>query len=135
MASCSTYLANKILDHVFGKTPFTADDDLELRLYSTIPNNDGSGGTEISDPGYAPIPIDNSNGAGTFSAASGRQKLNATAFTIPTATGDWATIVAWKLVDSSANVYTFGLLLEPLTIKNGDSGRTIETGSLVQNLT
>jgi hypothetical protein len=138
MASCSTYLANKILDHIFGKETFEADDDLELRFYSTIPNSDGSGGTEISDPGYAPIPVDNSNGAGTWSAAGSavaRQKLNDIAIAIPAATGDWAMIVAWKLLDSSGNVYTFGLLQTPLKITNGDAGRTIPIGAFIQNLT
>jgi hypothetical protein len=135
MASCSTYLANKLLDHVFGKDPFTADDDLEVRFYSTIPNSDGSGGLEISDPGYAPIPLDNSFGAGTFADAVARQKLNDVVLPIPAATGDWATIVAWKILDSSGNVYTFGLLQTPLSIKNGDTGRTIPIGALIQNLT
>lgn len=135
MASISTYLSNKLLDHVFGKTPFTADDDLEVRFYSDLINSDGSGGTEINDPGYAPIALDNSFGAGTFASASARQKLNDVELTIPTATGDWDTIVSFKILDSSGNVYTFGLLLTPLTIKNGDTGRTIPIGALIQNLT
>lgn len=132
MASCSTYLSNKLLDLVFGKTPFEADDDLELAFYSTIPNSDGSGGAEISDPGYARIPF--TNDLTTFAAAGARQKLNDIALSIPAATGDWDTIVAWKIFDSSGNVYTFGLLQTPLSIKNGDTGRTIPIAALIQNL-
>lgn len=133
MASCSTFLANKLLDHVFGKTTFTADDDLELALYSAAPNSDGSGGTELTGNNYSRIPL--TNDTTTWSNASARQKLNGIVITLPQAVGgDWLAIVAWKILDSSGNVYTFGRTPAPVTVADGEI-RTVPIGNWIQNLT
>lgn len=134
MASVSTYLANKILDHVFGKVTFTADDDLELALYSVAPNSDGSGGTELTGGGYGRPAI--SNDTTTFPNASSRQKLNGVGFDFANdgSAGDWLKAVAWKIFDSSGNVYTFGLCSPAITVRAFKTHR-VKIGALVQNLT
>ena len=132
MPSCSTWLSNKLLDHVFGKTAFEADDTLVLHLYSTVPNSDGSGGTEISDGGYAPIELDNDTT--TWGNASGRQKLNDLEIDLPEATEDWVGIVAWKLKNLAGDIYTFGRTPSPVLIKQGEA-RKVPIGKFIQNLT
>lgn len=135
MPSCSPYLAKKLLDHVFGKTTFTADDDLEIGFYSEAPDSEGAGGTELTGDGYDRVAIDNSNAAAFWAAATGRgEKLNDETIDLPQADDDWLAIVAWKIFDSSGNLYTFGRTTAPILVKLGES-RKIPVGSLIQNLT
>jgi hypothetical protein len=134
MASCSTYLSNKILDWIFGLTPFTPAGTLYLALYSVAPNSDGSGGTELTGNNYSRVSI--TNNTTNWPNASARQKLNGISFVFPQAAGDWLTAVAWVLFDASTggNVYTFGKLTTPVTVLNGQS-RSFGLGALIQNLT
>lgn len=134
MASCSTFLSNKILDKVFGITDFVPAATLYMGLYSVQPNSDGSGGTELTGSGYARVAI--TNNVTNFPAATARQKKNGTAIVFPQASGNWLTIVAWKLLDANVagNVYTFGLLTTPVLVKNGEA-RSFAINALLQNLT
>jgi len=134
MASCSTYLSNKILDHVFGKVTFTADDDLEIGLFSVAPNSDGSGGTELTGGGYARFAF--TNDATTFPGADARQTLNDITldFENDGSAGDWLPAVAWKIFDSSGNVYTFGRITPAVTVRAFQL-RSFPISALIHNLT
>jgi hypothetical protein len=134
MASVSTYLSNKILDHVFGKVTFTADDDLEIALYSVAPASDGSGGTELTGGGYARFAF--TNDTTTFPGASARQTLNDVTldFANDGSAGDWLPAVAFKTFDSSGNVYTFGRITPAVTIRAFQS-RSFPLAALTHNLT
>lgn len=134
MASCSTYLANKILDYVFGKVAWEPADTLYLGFLSSPANSDGSGGTELTGDNYSRIALDND--LVTFLLASARQKLNDIEIPIPTPSADWLGIVGWKLWDASSggNVYTFGRTLSPIYVKQGEP-RKIPLAKFVQNLT
>lgn len=134
MASCSTSLSNKILDHIFGKVTFTADDALELRLFSGAPNSDGSGGTELSGGGYAPFAF--TNDTTTFPGAAARQTLNDITFDFLNdgTAGDWLPAVAFKILDSIGNVYTFGRLIPAVTVR-AFQPRSFRAADLTHNLT
>lgn len=137
MASIATYLSNKVLDKVFGRTDFTAAATLYLALYSVAPNSDGSGGTELTGGGYARVAI--TNDITSFPNAAARQKLNDVEigpFANDGTAGDWLPAVAWKILDanSGGNVYTFGLLTPAVTIRAFQS-RSFAAGDLIHNLT
>lgn len=137
MASIATYLSNKALDKIFGRTDFTPAATLYLALYSVAPNSDGSGGTELTGGGYARVAI--TNNTTNFPNASARQKLNGAAigpFANDGTAGDWAAAVAWKILDagSGGNVYTFGLLT-PAVIIRAFQSRSFAAGDLIHNLT
>lgn len=136
MASVATYLSNKILDKVFGRTDFTPAATLYLALYSVVPNSDGSGGTELTGGGYARTAV--TNNTTNFPNASARQKLNGLAFDFANdgSAGDWLPAVAWKLLDASSggNVYTFGRVTPAVTVR-AFQARSFAIGDLIQNLT
>lgn len=104
------YAENKILDHVFGNTAFSAPATLYLALFTTLPNDAGSGGTEVSGGGYARKDI--TNNTTNFPNASGGVKSNGAAFTFSAATIPWGTIKGWGLYDASSagNLIMKGLL-------------------------
>ena len=52
MAGFSDYLEDKVLDHVFGGTAYTAPSTLYVALYTVAPTDTG-GGTEVLGRGYS----------------------------------------------------------------------------------
>ena len=52
MAGFSDYLEDKVLNHVFGGTAYTAPSTLYVGLYTAAPSDTG-GGTEVSGGSYA----------------------------------------------------------------------------------
>jgi hypothetical protein len=124
----STYLNNKLLDHVVSAVPYTAPVTLFLALYTTAPTIAG-GGTEATGGSYARVAV--TNNATNFPAASASSKSNGTVITWPTATGSWGVVLAVGILDAS----TAGNLLYFSTIssKTVDSNDTVSIP--VSNLT
>src|SRR5215212_10758593 len=67
-----------------------------MALYSVSPT-DAAAGTELTGNGYARVSI--TNNTTNFPAAN--PKLNGTAITFPTATGNWSRAYSWQLLDNS----------------------------------
>jgi hypothetical protein len=106
----SDYLENKQLDHVYGGGDYTRPATVYLALFTVIPVDTGSGGTEVNGINYVRFAI--TNNATNFPPASGGTKSNGTVLTFPTAGGTWGTIVAFGLYDasSSGNLLHYGKL-------------------------
>lgn len=98
--SKSDYLESKVLDHLLGRTTYTAPATVYVALYTTAPT-DAGGGTEVSGGGYARKAV--TNDATNWPAASGGSKANGTAIAFPEATANWGTVVAWGLFDASSD--------------------------------
>jgi hypothetical protein len=114
----STVYANEILDYLFGSgTPAT----LYIGLYTSAPNADGTGGTQVTGGSYARVAV--TNNATNWPAAAAGVKQNATAITFATATADWGTIVSVGVFEASSGGTPdyFGDLDTPRTVNNGDA--------------
>lgn len=114
----STYLANKVLDHVLGGGDYTRPATVYLALFTVAPSDSG-GGTEVSGNAYARKAV--TNDSTNFPAASAGSKTLATDVVWPAPTGSWGTVVAVALFDAS----TAGNLLYWTTI----SGVAVSSGS------
>jgi|TARA_R100001126_G_scaffold101657_1_gene82974 hypothetical protein len=116
MAGFSDYLEDKVLDHVFGGTSFTAPSSLHVALYTSAPSDTG-GGTEVSGGSYA-------RQTATFnvSGTNPTTATNAAAIEYPTATGDYGTVVAVGIFDasSSGNLLAYASLTANKTVSTGD---------------
>lgn len=129
MAYKATYLANKLLDLVFGAQAFTAPATLYAALTTTVPTMTAAG-TEVAYTGYARVAI--TNNLTNFPAASAGAKANGTAITWPTlpaSTGN-RTIVGIDFYDaaSSGNRLGFGVPTSR-TITDGDTYQ-VQAGQL-----
>lgn len=115
------YLENKILDHVFGATAYSAPATLYFGLSSTDPGDDGTGKTEPSTGSYARV--GKTNNATNFPAASGGAKSNGTAITFPTATASWGSLGYFIVMDdpTAGNYLGGGSLAASKTIDSGDT--------------
>jgi len=120
MAGKSDYLENTILDLVYGGVAYTPPAILYVALFSVAPT-DAGGGTELSGGGYARVAVPND--LTNFPAASGGSKSNGTAITFPTATADWATVVAFGIFDAAGggNLLSWGTISPNKTALTNDT--------------
>jgi hypothetical protein len=99
MTGFSDYAARKVLDHSVGKTSWTMP-TAYVALYTVLPGDAGTGGTEVSTGSYARVATSGTTwNAAAASAPSSNS--NATAITFPTTTGSWGSVVGWTLMDAS----------------------------------
>ena len=117
MAGFSDYLEDKVLDHVFGGTAYTAPGTLYVGLYTAAPT-DAGGGTEVSGGSYAR----KSMPAMTVSGTSPTEATNGAAVEFITATDSWGTVTHVGVFDasSSGNLLAWAALTASKTVSSGD---------------
>ena len=125
MAEFSTYLENKIIDHILRNQSYTPPATVYVALFTA--DNGLEEGTitgEVSGGSYARQSV-------TLSAASGGASSNSADITFPTATADWGTITHVALMDASTggNVLMHSALDASKTVNNGDTFK-INSGDL-----
>jgi len=125
MAEFSTYLENKIIDHMLRNQSFTPPTTVYVALFTA--DNGLEGGTitgEVSGGAYARQAV-------TLSAASDGESSNSADIEFPTATADWGTITHVALMDaaSGGNVLMHSALDASKTVNNGDTFK-INAGDL-----
>ena len=125
MAGFSDYLEDKVLDHVFGGTAYTAPSTLYVALYTVAPTDTG-GGTEVSGGAYA-----RQTAAFTVSGTNPTTASNSAAIEYPTATADYGTVVAVGVFDASSggNLLAYANLDTSKVVSTGDVFR-FNTGDL-----
>ena len=125
MAGFSDYLEDKVLDHVFGGTAYTAPTTLYVALYTVAPTDTG-GGTEVSGGAYA-----RQTAAFTVSGTNPTTASNSAAIEYPTATANYGTVVAVGIFDASSggNLLAYANLDTSKVVSTGDVFR-FNTGDL-----
>lgn len=107
--SFSDYLENKVLEHVFGGSAYTAPATLYVGVFTTAAS-DSSPGTEISGNGYARQAV-----AFTVSGTSPTTAASVAAVEFPEATGSWGTVTYAGIFDASSggNMLAWAELTDP----------------------
>lgn len=129
-AAMSDYLENKLIDHVFRGTAYTAPGTIYVALY-TSSCSDSAGGTEVSGGSYARASVTSngtnwantqSSGTGTSSGTGGTTS-NSSAITFATPSAGWGTVTHFGLLDasSSGNLLVCSALTTSKTINSGDT--------------
>lgn len=120
--SFSNYLETELLDHVFAGNAYTSPSTVYVGLFTTNPDEDGSG-IEVSGGSYA-------RQAGTFSV-TGNTATTTAAIEFPTATGTWGTVTHIGIYDavSAGNLLAYAALTTSKSIASGDVFR-IPTGDI-----
>jgi hypothetical protein len=117
MAGFSDYLENKVLEHVFENSAYTAPSTLYAALFTVAPSDTG-GGTEVSGGGYV-----RKTAAFTVSGTNPTTATNGSAIEYPTATAGYGTVVAVGVFDASSS----GNLL---AYANLDASKVVSTGDV-----
>lgn len=105
-----------------------------VALFTTLPGEDGTGGTEVSGGSYARVAV--TNNSTNFPAASTVSttgtKSNGTTITFPTATGSWGTVVGFGLytASTSGTLIGYGSLSSSVAVASGNQA-SFAPGALV----
>lgn len=112
----STYLANKLLDHVFGDTPYSPPATFYVALFTTMPDADGNGGVEVAGGSYARAASTNDDL--NWTDAVGRIKGNSADIIFVQASDEWGDLLGAGIYDalSSGNLLVFGEFATPLAV-------------------
>ena len=115
MAGFTDYLEDKVLDHVFGGSSYSAPGTLHVGLFTSAPSDTG-GGTEVSGGSYARKSMPAMTVSGTTQATNGA------AVEFVTATGSWGTITHTGIFDasSSGNLLCWAALSASKVVASGD---------------
>jgi hypothetical protein len=121
MGNISDYLANALLNHIFGKGTYTPPENIYVELSTTAPTDAGTNVTPPSGGGYArkqTAPAD-------WNVSANRLIDNANAIEFAEASGSWGTLSHFALFDeaSGGNVLGWGALTTPKAVESGDTAR------------
>lgn len=125
MSGLSSYLANELLDHVFGATArnYTSPSSIWVGLSSTDPTSAGSGITEIwsTGNGYGRVISTNSD----WSIAAAGTLQNSTDTNFSSANSNWGIMSYFFMSDASSggNMLGFGTLTTSKDITQGDTAK------------
>lgn len=131
----STYLADALVNEVFGGVNFTPPTTLYIGLSSTLPTAAGGNITEptIGTNGYARASV--ANNTTNFPSTSSNNKSNGAAITFPTSTGVWlasASLGYLVFYDAATggNVLGFAALNNPQVVASSGATLSFAIGSL-----
>jgi hypothetical protein len=110
-----------VLDGLLGSgSPAT----VYVALFTTLPGEDGTGGTEVSGGSYARVAVTNNstNWPAATTVAGAGTKSNGTAVTFPTATANWGTVVGFGFytASSSGTLIGYGSLSSSVAVNSGN---------------
>ena len=117
MAEMSNYLENALLNGTLNGTTYTAPTTVYVSLWTTNPNDDGSG-AEVTGGSYARTAVSFATATGTTGNV-----LNDAVVEFPAATAVWGT-VGWIGINDAA---TSGNLMYHTAL---DAAKTIDTGDI-----
>jgi len=103
VGSKSDYLERQVINENLGGTAWAAPATLYVALFTVMPGEDGTGGTEVTGGAYARVAVTNNttNWGAALGSGTGT-KSNQTVITFPTATANWGTVVGFGIYDAAA---------------------------------
>lgn len=139
-AAMSDYWENKVVDHLFRATAYTAPATLYVGL-STAACSDTGFGTEVSGGDYARVAVTSATTAwnGTHGTTTGASSgtngtiSNASPITWASApTANWGVVTHFFIADASTsgNIVVCSALTASKTINNGDAAPSFAAGAL-----
>jgi hypothetical protein len=123
--SFTDYLEDKILDHVFGGTAYTAPTTLYVGLHTSA-SSDSAAGTEVSGGSYA-----RQTAAFTVSGTTPTEATTGAAIEFPTATASWGTVTYAGVYDAltGGNLLAYAELTDPSDFSTA-LPKAIDTGDI-----
>jgi len=132
--SATDWLEIQIGTHLLRTSSWTKPSAIWVALFTTIPNDDGTGGTEVSttSTGYGRIQCGPADDKWTAPTTSGAFS-NASVIQFGTPIDDWGTITSVGLfsAETSGTLYAKGALGTNVTVNNGDPAPAFAAGSLI----
>lgn len=122
--SASDYLEQKILEHLFKATSYTAPATVYVSLHTGDPTEAAAGANEVSGNGYARQAVAANTGWSAIGTnGTAKEITNAAIIQFPTPTpSGWSTVTYFGVYDavSAGNLLVSGALTQSKTINPGD---------------
>ena len=121
--SASDYLELSLANHIFtGTVTFANPAILLIGLFTTMPEEDGTGGVEPAADEYARVAYGPGEAFWTVATDGSGEVTNADYIVFPDPTGDdWGTILGVGIYDESGNLLFAELLGTPKVVLGGDN--------------
>lgn len=125
--SFTNYLEDKVLEHVFGGSAYTAPSTLYVGLFTSA-GSDSAAGTELSGSGYA-----RQSAAFTVSGTSPTTAASSANVEFPEATASWGTVTHAGIFDASSggNMLAHAQLTDPADFTTA-LPKTVGTGDILR---
>jgi hypothetical protein len=119
MSGKSDFAEQKVVGHLFGLRSLSVPPTYYMRLYTTLPADDGTGGVEVAGNGYSPLAITNNTTNFVFNGAIIENGVEL-AFP-PASGGNWGLIVGFGLwsASSGGDAWVINALESSVTINDG----------------
>ena len=126
MAGFTNYLEDKLINHIFGGSSYTAPSTIYVGLLVATPS-DSATGTEVSGGAYVRKAV-----AWTRSGTGTAQAVNSGTLTFPAATTDWGNVQWAGIYDalSGGNLMAYETLTK--TDFSTANPKTVNTGDIFQ---
>lgn len=122
MADLTNYTETMIGNVLFRTQAAWKPPAIWIGLYTVTPNDDGTGGTEVSGGGYARVQVPQADAQWNPPTAGNGVFSNANEIVFPAPTANWGQVVAFAILDASSggNMMIAKTLTTPKTVNNGD---------------
>lgn len=130
MSAATDYLEALIADHLTRDASWTKPSGLYVGLFTAMPNDDATGGTEVSGGSYARV--QHGPGDAQWNVSSPGVVTNAGDITFPQATADWGQLVGVGVWDAATggNLLFAAQLGATKTVGSGDPPQRFADGTL-----
>lgn len=132
MSSASNYLEEEIGKHLFRTGSWSKPSELHVALFTAMPAEAGTGGTEVTGTGYARVQLDPSDSNWAAPAGGNGVFSNAVAIQFGSPAASWGEIVGFGLYDASTSGnYLLGkTFAASVTVDSGDPAPAFAVGQL-----
>lgn len=131
--SATDYLEVQVGTHLLRTASWAKPTAIFVALFTTIPNDDGTGGTEVSTSGTAYVREQHGPSDATWTApTSSGVFANIGVVQFPSPTANWGTVTAFGLysAETGGTLYAKGALTSSVVINSGDPAPAFADGAL-----
>jgi hypothetical protein len=133
MSNASNHLEVALGNHLLRSSTFAKPTAVWLALFITAPNEDGTGGTEVSTvgTGYGRVQAGPADVNWSEPTETG-EFISLVDFVFPEPTDDWGSIAAWGLYDAETggNLLISAALIVPQNVADGGLAPKFAAGDL-----
>jgi hypothetical protein len=129
--SASNYLESAIANYLFRSVSLTSPTQIKIGLFTTMPNEYGTGGVEPSAAEYARVLYGPGSAYWTEPQSGDGVVSNITTIIFPAPTGAaWGTIVGFGIWDQSANLLFDHVFATSVVVGSGSDAPKFDPGTL-----
>lgn len=132
MSSASNYLEDQIGTHLLRTASWTKPAGIWVALFTVMPDEAGTGGTEVTGGSYARVQHGPSDATWLGPTDGNGQFSNIGAVLFPAPTADWNSVVGFALYDAvtAGNYLAGNAFALAVTVSDGDPAPAFGTGQL-----